>query len=160
MNTTNTVPAKDQSVLITKEVSAVDFLTRFSGDNLIFLTSIIPDGPTTTRAFSLDEAGEMKRFIKEKNQNENIHFSVNPVNTRINKKSSKRDIKELAWLHVDIDPDKGMELEESRKQILEKLDSSPLKPTVISDSGNGFQAFWKLDNPIHVNGNIENLEKY
>ena len=50
-------------------------------------------------------------------------------------------------------------MEEARKQISDKLDGSPLKPTVITDSGNGFQAFWKLDNPIHVNGNIENLEK-
>jgi P4 family phage/plasmid primase-like protien len=156
-NCSNT-SAKDQLALTIKEVSAVEFLTKFSGDNLIVLTSIVPDGFTTTRTFSLDETEEMQSFITGKNQNENIYFSVNPVNDRIRKKASKSDIKEIAWLHVDIDPDKGMDLEESRKQILNKLNSSPLKATVIIDSGNGYQAFFKLSIPIIVNGNIQSLE--
>jgi P4 family phage/plasmid primase-like protien len=150
--------ANDQLALTTKEVSAVDFLAKFSGDNLIVLTSIIPDGFTTTRTFSLDDTEEMKRFIKEKNQNENIYFSVNPVNNRVSKKASESDIKELAWLHVDIDPDEGMDLNDSRKEILDKLNSSPLKATVIIDSGNGYQAFFKLSAPIIASGNIQGLK--
>ena len=131
----------------TNASTAVDFLIKFSGDNLIALTSIIPDGKTTTKTFAPSEVEEIRKFIEVRNQKENIYYSVNPVKGRLNKKASKADIKEVAWLHVDIDPDEGMGLEEAREQILSKLDGSPLKPTVILDSGNGYQAFWKLKNP-------------
>lgn len=137
---------------------AVDFLTRFSRDNLIVLTSIIPDGKATTKTFAPSQTELVGRFIESKNENENIYFSVNPVKHRVSKKTKKTDIKELAWLHVDIDPDKSMDLEEARAQIKNKLDRSPLKPTVIIDSGNGYQAFWKLNTPILVNKNIQELE--
>jgi P4 family phage/plasmid primase-like protien len=155
---TNTGSAKDQLPFITEEISTIDFLIKFSGDNLTVLTSIVPDGLTTTRTFAANETEEMLRFIEAKNQNGNIYFSVNPVKDRMCKKASKSDIKEFAWLHVDIDPDENMGLQEARKQILAKLDGSALKPTVIIDSGNGFQAFWKLSDPILVKENIERLE--
>lgn len=139
--------------------SAVDFLIKFSGDNLIALTSIIPDGKATTKTFASSERDEMRKFIEVRNQKENIYYSVNPVKGQLNKKASKADIKEFAWLHVDIDPDEGIGLEEAREQISSRLEGSPLKPTAILDSGNGYQAFWKLKKPIPVNGNVECLEK-
>ena len=137
----------------------VDFMKRFSGGNLTVLTSKIPDGKTTTtKTFAPIEMEEMSKFIEARNQTENIYFSVNPVKNRVSKKTSKADIKELAWLHIDIDPDESKGLEEARKEIKSRLDHSPLKPTVIVDSGNGYQAFWKLNNPISINDNIETLE--
>ena len=137
----------------------VDFMKRFSGGNPTVLTSMIPDGKTTTtKTFAPIEMEEMSKFIEARNQTENIYFSVNPVKNRVSKKTSKADIKELAWLHVDIDPDESKGLEAARKEIKSRLDHSPLKPTVIVDSGNGYQAFWKLNNPISINGNIESLE--
>jgi putative DNA primase/helicase len=137
---------------------ALDFLTRFSEGNLTVLTSMLPDGKTSTKTFSSSETEEMSNFIEARSQTENIYFSVNPVKNRMSKKASKADIKKLAWLHVDIDPDEGKGLEAARKEIKNILNLSPLKPTVIVDSGNGYQAFWKLNKPISINENIESLE--
>ena len=96
---------------------ALDFLTRFSEGNLTVLTSMLPDGKTSTKTFSSSETEEMSNFIEARSQTENIYFSVNPVKNRMSKKASKADIKKLAWLHVDIDPDEGKGLEAARKEI-------------------------------------------
>ena len=58
----------------TNASTAVDFLIKFSGDNLISLTSIIPDDKTTTKTFASSEMDEIRKFIEAKNQKENIYY--------------------------------------------------------------------------------------
>jgi hypothetical protein len=140
--------------------AAVNFLSQFFDGEIIVVTSIIPDGRTYTKSFGADDKKELIHFIDSLQGKRNIYFQVNPVKEQVSKKTSKDDIKTLSWLHVDIDPRDGYPIEDERVRILEKLQNSPLKPTVIIDSGGGYQAFWKLKEPVLVEGNIFELENH
>ena len=65
-------------------------------------------------------------------------------------------------MHVDIDPEPNRPIDEERDRILrllmDKLPKGIPEPTVIVFSGGGFQAFWKLKEPIEISGNIELAE--
>ena len=68
----------------------------------------------------------------------------------------------MAYLHVDIDPRAGEDLEAESARILalfnEKLPDALPPPTIVLFSGGGYQAFWKLEKPIPINGNLESAE--
>lgn len=139
---------------------AVNFLNRFIGNEIIVVTSIVPDGRTDTRSFGPDEKEKLKKHIEKLQGKRNIYFQVNLTHGRVSKKTKKDDIKSFACLHVDIDPREGHSMEDERKRILEMILNAPIKPTLIIDSGGGYQAFWKLKKPVAVNGNIAELENY
>lgn len=139
---------------------AVDFLLQFRGDSIIVVTAIIPDGPTETRSFERSEADAIREFIDRLQGKKNLFYSVNPVRRRISRKAKKEDIEALNWLHVDIDPEDGEDLITERARIREVLKTFQISPNVIIDSGGGYQAFWRLKEPIPVDNNIAELESY
>lgn len=142
---------------------AVDFLQKFSPAGNWVLTSIIPDGKTTTATFSnAQEAGE---WIESRQGIENIYFHVNPTIKDMAVKASKADMLRVDWLHVDIDPRKGETPAESKPRAVKLLKSHKTPPSVIVDSGGGVQGFWRLepDDELITNGDIDKageLEAY
>lgn len=92
---------------------------------------------------------QVKQFVNQWNINRkfNIYWQINPVKEEAKgKKASREDIKEVCFLFVDIDPKEGL-----TKDRIKILVSAPPKevpsPSVIIDSGNGYQALWKLKEP-------------
>ena len=88
------------------------------------------------------------------------------------KKAKATDVAALTYLHVDIDPrkwsadvmvDKAAYLDEERLRIQSLLrDGRPAgipKPTAIVFSGGGYQAFWKLVEPLPLDGSQEAAEQ-
>jgi hypothetical protein len=81
----------------------------------------------------------------------------------LTKKADREDIAAVIALHVDIDPRKGTDLEGEQQRILGLL-TTRLKslnvpvPTFVTFSGGGYQAFWKLETPVPINGNIDLAE--
>ena len=140
----------------------------------LFLTQWKPEGPWPLCAFheqrgnqafatfGPDTAAEMQAWIDDQAKAQrNVYFHVNTVTQPENGKANKGNVRSVDWLHVDIDPRKDKPLREEQKRILAKLqeDSGDLpKPTVIIFSGGGYQAFWKLQQPIVVNGDIAKIE--
>lgn len=61
------------------------------------------------------------------------------------KKRTKSDILSTDWLWVDIDPKEGEPNDGD-----ERLKAFSPQPTIITNSGNGFHGFWKLDKPLDV----------
>jgi hypothetical protein len=114
----------------------------FSGNNLEGL-----------RAW-LEEWGTKKRY--------NIYFTVNPCVRALKTKPSREHIASLSWLHVDLDPRAGEDLDAERKRIVALL-SDPTakglpKPTALVFSGGGYQAFWRLREPHLLDGTPEAYE--
>ena len=145
--------------------AAIDFLKQFCPEGLWVLTAIIPDGKTETRTFNSSDWAAASRWIQERQGEKNIYFHVNPVRRSLNIKASKEDIAELAWLHVDIDPRAGEDIDDERERALKMLKSFKPKPTFIVDSGGGFQGFWRLakDERLAINGQLskaQELEAY
>ncbi|MFN3275072.1 MAG: VapE domain-containing protein [Paracoccus sp. (in: a-proteobacteria)] len=121
------------------------------------LTSIIPDGKTATETFRGTDAGvaSMRRWIDARQGRENIYFTVNAVFGEVESKPNKGAIFAIRAVHVDVDPRPGEPLDAERERALRLLRSYAPAPTVIVDSGGGFQGFWLSGEDVPVGGSAE-----
>lgn len=143
---------------------SVEFLQRLYAEGPWALTGISPDKKTIKTA-TFWPGGEMKlaAWLGENVGKLNIYFHVNRPMGELRKKAEKTDIEAMHYLHVDIDPRAGEDIEEERKRALDILRSANPAPTIIIDSGGGFQAFWKLEEPLPIHGDLaaaEAAERY
>lgn len=147
---------------------AIEFLKLLYPDGPWVLTSINVDRKgVTTQTFFPDQLKSLENWLTEFNGKRNIYWHVNPVSRPVTKKAEREDIKEVCYLHVDIDPRVGEDLHEEQKRAIGLLKDkrpggTPL-PTVIVYSGGGIQAFWKLEEPIPINndlGRAEDAKRY
>lgn len=133
--------------------------------SLEFLEQWCPGGPWVLTAISLDKKSietrtfrdpkETKEWLEKQGADRNIYFSVNSTRYDVSKKPMREDVKSLDWLHVDIDPRAGEDIDTERKRALAILQEPPNglpKPTAIVFSGGGYQGFWRLLEPKEING--------
>jgi hypothetical protein len=107
-------------------------------------------------------------FIEYHNNVEgyNMYFNVNRAYKEMDKKYEKADVSFVDYFHVDVDTiGGGAPFEAQRKEILEALEGYSPKPSIIVDSGGGYQGFWKLEEPIEVShdeehSNVKDIEAY
>jgi len=131
-------------------MNSIEFLQKFRPGGPWTLTFIVPDGRVTTTTFFEDRIDQMETAISQRSGHENIYFQVNSSGDKnLTKKAKKEDIVEAEWLHVDVDPqttDPNL-VPAERANILKTLKEANPTPTLIIDSGGGYQAFWHLDKP-------------
>lgn len=139
---------------------------------LSFLRKWKPGGPWTLSAIATDKKqmrtqtltteDDLKAFLGEHNGLRNIYFNVNPLLSNQNKKAKREDIESMEWLHVDIDPRAGEDIDAERVRCLglftDKLPAGVPAPTVIIFSGGGYQGFWKLREPLLIDGDLAKAE--
>ena len=134
--------------------AALDFLRRWSPDADWCLTAIIPDGKTETATFKPSEEEKAAAWIEGRQGHKNLYFHVNATRGRRTSKPKKPDMAAFRAFHVDIDPAAGEDFEEERQRIAAMLsDNLPEgipAPSVVIDSGGGFQAFWLLADPLPI----------
>jgi hypothetical protein len=139
---------------------AIEFLKRWHPSRWV-LTAIDPTRKgITTKTLETEEG--LKEFLQQYNGNRNIYFHVNPVMSLLNKKAQRQDIKTVDYLHVDIDPRVGFDIEAEQQRSLKMLQDPPKgvpKPTCIVFSGGGYQGFWKLKEPIEIEGDLVKAEE-
>ena len=141
---------------------------------LAFLLILRPDGPwllntidasgITGRTFEATEAASLIEWVEAENGAEkNLYFSVNPTLSALSKKAAREDIACVTHCMVDIDPDysSGESVEDAQLRAIQVLNSKkeslPL-PTIVVNSGGGIQAYWQLDEPIYVGGDLSRAE--
>jgi hypothetical protein len=142
---------------------AIDFLKKVYPDEPWLLTAIHPDRKAMeTRTFRPETEEALLAWLHKHNGNSNIYWSTNPPLRDLTKKATREDIKEVAFLHVDVDPRAGEDLEAERARCAalfnDKLPEGIPSPTVIIFSGGGYQAFWKLETPIPIFGDLAKAE--
>ena len=137
--------------------AAVNFLRTFRPSGPWVLTSIVPDGRTTTATFSGTDAGvaSMRGWIDHRQGRENIYFTVNEVYGEVESKPNKGAIAAVHALHVDVDPRPGERQFSELRRGLRLLRGMEPVPTVITFSGGGLQAFWLLSEDAPVGGSAE-----
>jgi len=143
--------------------AAIQFLQAWQEGGPWVLTSIAPDsGRTSTRTFHDGQEQKLRVWIDERQGRQNIYFSVNRLRWDVKKKAKKTDVSQVVALHVDVDPRPGEELGPERERALRMLREFTPPPTVIIDSGGGYQGFWVLREPIDVIGedHMAELEAY
>lgn len=166
---------KNQGAVPTpKTKDTIDFLRRWCPEGPWVLTAIIPDGKTETVSFAPDRWQKAAEWVEGHQGKRNLYFHVNPSRPAYKPdgrggtyeaKASKEDILRMSWLHIDIDPRAGEDFEEERTRALRLLREFDPKPTVIIDSGGGYQGFWKLSpsDKLEINGSVaraQELEAY
>lgn len=129
---------------------ALDFLDWWRPGGPWVLTAINDRRALVTRTF--DTATAVRPWLEE-HERSNIYFHVNPTRGRLDRKARAADIAALAWLHVDVDPQPGRPLGEERARILALLQDSHSgmpPPSAIVFSGGGYQAYWRLKEPLPI----------
>lgn len=93
------------------------------------------------------ELDKLDAWLRQRDQSHNFYYHVNPLNTR-NRRATRTDVKEVAWLFVDLDPRKGKNLREEQVRlwsiVSEWRSRTVPEPTVVVFSGGGYQLLWKL----------------
>jgi hypothetical protein len=145
----------------------IEFLKQFHPKGFWVLTAIkIDKSGIFTSTFTPEDDGACARWIDKYNGKLNIYFSVNQPKKPASSKLNKDQIYSVHYLHVDLDPRIGEDLEEEQARILKLIEAPPEGvplPTCIIYSGGGYQGFWKLDEPFITNGNkdkVEDIECY
>ncbi len=139
-----------------------DFLKAFHADGPWVLSAIVVDRKgIDTKTFGPETEEAAQQWIDRYNKERNLYFSVNIPFGNLDKKATRKDIELVPWLHVDIDARAGEELEAELERILKLLteDCPVLSPTFIIYSGGGYQAFWKLTEPIIIKGELAAAEE-
>ena len=135
------------------------FLRWFAPAGPWLLVGIDPDKRLSpvAQTFSVAEEKQLRAWLEAEGGRRNLYFTVNPArwDAPRQKKPAQYDMAALAWLHVDLDPDKSKPLAAERERILSLLRNLPggiPPPSCILDSGGGYQAFWRLEAPLELTG--------
>lgn len=124
----------------------------------IHLVSIIPDGATSGQYFG-DDADAATRWATAQNSaGKGVYFTVNLTKHGLNKKPGKEDIVAARFCHCDIDPPADGRAWD-REEVLSKLIRLRAAPSLVVDSGNGFQPLWRLDHAPTEHGPVEGINQ-
>lgn len=148
---------------------SVDFLSKVYPEGPWCLTAIDPEKKKKpeTRTFYPATKDRLLTWLSLHSGHRNLYWHVNPVNRDMDKKAEREDIKEVCYFHVDVDPGATDNLAKEQDRILamflsEANGGKPKKgvplPTFIIFSGGGYQAFWKLERPIQIEGDLAKAE--
>jgi len=138
---------------------ALEFLQKFRPNGPWTITAIPVDGGRlNTVTFNAEDSQKLEDWLTAQGQAHNIYFSVNPTIGVMNKKSSRENIQSVEYLHVDVDPRAGEDIKAEQERILESIRKFKPVPTCVIFSGGGYQAFWRLEEPIIIDGNLERAE--
>ena len=144
--------------------SSVDFLREWKpGGPWIVCAFHESERDMPQRSFDGSQQVELTEWIERVNASGfNIYFQVNSCRAGLAKKAMKSDVTSMDWLHVDIDPVADRPLRDEQRRILKDLSQCSSMglpvPTVILFSGGGYQAFWRLSDPIKLDGTAEQVE--
>lgn len=152
--------------------ASLDFLSWLRPEGPWPLTAIPPDGGrTATATFDPGSEQACREWLAKRNGIENLYFMVNAPTQHLTSKAKKEQVLAFEFFHVDLDPAKPPKEAEGdpaamdawntqeRARLLETLQGWRYIPSAIIDSGGGYQAFWRLDEPILVNGQIGAIEE-
>jgi len=137
-----------------------------------FLRWLRPAGPWMLVAIAQEKTGiraqhftELGRDIEEwllRHQQHNIYYHVNPTLRPMTKKADRTDIAAVELLHVDSDPRAGENLQDEQTRIRKLMDNMPRgvpKPSAVVFSGGGYNALWRLREPIPLGGDLVKAEE-
>ncbi|MBX9778473.1 MAG: hypothetical protein K2Y71_29215 [Xanthobacteraceae bacterium] len=113
---------------------------------------------------------KVSKWIADRQGKANIYYAVNRSSGNVDKKTSRADVTEMVALHVDCDArpmpqgeEPGAWVAKEVDRISKKLEAYDPPPSLIVHSGGGAQAFWNLEQPEAVDGDLtiaEDLKLY
>lgn len=107
-----------------------------------------PEGNGAVSRFyeSIDQLIEaLPKTVEQQNGN-GVFVGVCPRSQHDGKKTS---VKQVCCLWIDLD---AKDFTGGKEEAWQRLCEFPLRPTMITDSGNGYHAYWCLNEPILIQG--------
>lgn len=142
---------------------AIEFLNLIHPESRWVLTAIEPDQKgIETATFGPDTADDARAWVEAQNVSRNIYYHVNPVGRDLDKKAQRADVAALAYLHVDVDPRAGEDIREEQRRAVGLLEAPPgdvPPPTAVVFSGGGYNALWRLREPMALDGDEARWEE-
>lgn len=140
--------------------------------SLDFLRRIYPVGPWMLTAISVDKKAIESRTFEESEHEQvvawlglhrqrNLYYSVNePIESaREKRKLEKSDVRRVHFLHVDVDPRTGEDVQQEQERILKRIQAYSPPPSELVFSGGGYNALWRLSEPYDVANNSPSVEE-
>ena len=134
---------------------AIGFLKGWGGYPT--LTAIFVDpitgktGRIETKAFPAPvDWDAVAAWVDQRNGKANLYFLVNQTREPKDNKALKADIVALKALHIDVDVRVDETQAEGIARIVKTFNEYKIKPTVITSSGGGAQAFWIQKEPVTI----------
>jgi hypothetical protein len=153
MNLNNRNRAPDQTVNTDSSWAFIRFL-HDSRPHVDLAVIPATGGAPRCRSFTKKDKRICTNFLAQE-ATANIYYQINSTVKRVRRKAKKQDIAKVDFLHVDVDPNGDHPLEEEQERILNLLKDPPdpvPKPSLIVFSGGGYQALWKLEVPVVIDG--------
>jgi hypothetical protein len=123
------------------------------------LVAIDPERKEKLEAEMFDDVDSATEWAEKMNRTRNLYYTLNPLVRRVKTKPSRKDIAKLGWIHVDIDPRAREELKSEQERIESMLAEWNPKPSAVVFSGGGYQALWRLEDGMAINGQEEAYEE-
>lgn len=142
---------------------------------LLALTAIAPDldkghpEKCFTRTFNFEKRRDRdlaRGFISQMNATRNVYFSPAAMKDPANRKPNDLEVRASRFLWADLDPrpdpdaDPTEHLRAERDRIQRRLEEATPEPSVIIDSGNGYQALWILSEPVEIHGIKDRVDDF
>lgn len=112
------------------------------------------------RDFGLDVDAAESWAINQNRAGRGVYWSPNRIAPGVQKKPSKADVTGARFVHVDLDPPKGETwTAEQRGAALGRLQDCQPYPSLIVDSGGGFNAYWRLEDECRDPETVESINR-
>jgi hypothetical protein len=126
------------------QATLTDFLRSIApadGHGYTTLCAIDPLGKAPLRALSFNHGSvaDAEAFVAQHRDARNLYWTVNTVKSRLATKPTKADMLAARAFHVDVDTRDPAALARLRELA---------PPSLLIDSGGGFQGFWFLSKPV------------
>ncbi len=127
----------------------------------IHLVAIRPDSDEIAgRDFGCDIDAAESWAINKNRAGLGVYWSPNAIAPGVNKKPRKENVVRARFVHVDLDPPKGTAWAPAeRAAALERLQDCQPHPSMIVDSGGGFNAYWRLEDECRDAEAIEAINR-
>lgn len=139
------------------------FLRAFHPTSWWVLSAIPVEGEpgqkkVLTETFEPGDEDGARKWLAEMGREHNLYFHPAITKDPMNKRVRRENVDRVSWLHVDVDPRAGEDIQAERERIVKALTDPPKgvpKPTAIIFSGGGYQAYWMLREPIEIHGILD-----
>lgn len=155
----------EQPAVAASTRDAIRFMTRWHPRDTWVFTAIHPDlGYVQTAGFEPNDWRSAARWLAKRQGRRNLYFQVNTdsrLDIDISTKSRKEHIATAVALHADVDPDKSDDPEAAKAVVLDLLRAPPdgvPVPSVVIDSGGGFNVLWRLTEPVPLEDDLRALK--
>jgi len=139
---------------------AAEFLEELSGNEPTLVVAIRTSGGIVGEIIGPTDMAALTAFLT-KHEGANFYYTANSLSSDFHgHKASKENVEWINAVWADVDPTgDASNAASERADILRRLRDAALSPSVIVDSGRGYQALWLFKSPLPAGEYLSRAEQ-